>query len=714
MRKMIFIIILLLSTFFVYPQENNNHKFGIFGGMNYNLHNADFNKLAGIPNCCPRFESGSGYGFNAGLLHEFRLSRQLWFGTRLGVLTLDGFLKNEEFTTILTETGPIQGAFEHKLEAAFLNLGIEPTLVYNPFGGLLINGGLRFGLNLIKNYDQIETITKPDGVGTFLDELGNDSGLRTRNKFSGEIPNALPFQIFALGGISYELPLNKSNSLMVAPEIQYYFPINEMVENTHWKVNSFRLGLALKYAPIPVTPKQEIFERKYEIDTIRVPSDLVAQQNYRKGEEKKRKDKFEDSEKIINLDIISRTDTLLIPKIYNLSGRITVVGVDRDRNEIPNPIFKIEEFISNRLYPLLNYIFFEENSFVLPDRYKKILPNEINTFEMVQLFRDSTLQIYHNILNIIGLRMKENPTAKITLIGCNSDMGEEKENRELSKKRAETVKLYLTGVWKIQDERIRIQVRNLPKKPSTPIDEPDKTAENRRVEIESDNEKILAPIFIEKIDRIPNPPIARFKLNADAEAGLKNWEILSYQKSDMDNPFKYGGVDTIEPYVDWELSHYQKIIPKTAEPIFAEFKLEDKKGETYITQTQTSPVEVITVKEKRVQKIGDYEIEKFSLILFDFDKATIEGNNKKIVNFIKDRIKPESQIEIIGYTDRTGNPDYNFRLAEKRAYNTQQAINRKDGQAMGDHKKKLLYDNDLPEGRFYCRTVDIIVSTKIK
>lgn len=560
----------------------------------------------------------------------------------------------------------------------------------------------------------METIIKPKGVGTFIDSLGNDTGLRTRNKFNGDIPNAISFQMFASGGISYEVPLNKSNSLRAVPEIQYYFPITELVENTKWKVNSLRLGLAFKYVPIPKPPKPRLFERKYEIDTIQIPSDLIAQVTYRKGTEKTSQDKFEDDEKIIEYEIISRTDTVLTPITYKLAGKITAVGVDNFGQEKPKHKFEVEEYVSNRLDPLLNYIFFEDNSSQLPARYKRLTPNEVKDFEIEKLFYDSTLQIYYNILNIVGKRMILNPTAKITLIGCNSDQGAEKGNIELSRKRAEEVKNYLTNVWGISSDRITIQTRNLPQKASTPTNEPDKIAENRRVEIISDNEKITEPIFIEKIDRTANPPIVRFKLEAEAEAGLKEWKVVANQNNDKINKFEYQKEGQIEQQIDWELAQYQKLTPKYPEPILAELQLEDKKGNKHTAKTQTEPIEVISIQQKRKNRVGDYEVEKFSLILFDFDKATIEAQNIKIVDFIKSRTKPESELEIIGYTDRTGSPEYNKRLSQRRADATRDALGRRDAKSTGIGQKRLLYNNDLPEGRFYCRTVEIIVKTKIE
>jgi outer membrane protein OmpA-like peptidoglycan-associated protein len=123
---------------------------------------------------------------------------------------------------------------------------------------------------------------------------------------------------------------------------------------------------------------------------------------------------------------------------------------------------------------------------------------------------------------------------------------------------------------------------------------------------------------------------------------------------------------------------------------------------------------VITVVRKRREQIEDYEIERFSLILFDFDKAEIVGSNSKVVDFIASRTRPESQIEIRGYTDRTGDEMYNQQLSERRALATKAALNRSDAVAIGIGERQLLYDNDLPEGRFYCRTVQVTVKTKVK
>ncbi len=716
--KYLITLLLVFSLSSAYSQETST-KLGIYGGLNLNSHTADFYKLQGIPNCCPAFETGDGMGFNAGILYEYRIMSNIWLGARLGIMTLDGELTKSEPTTIITPSGPEDGAFEHKLNGYFTNIGFEPSLIYNPFGGLLLSVGARLGTNIRSDFDQIETLTNPD-YGTFLDSLGNDTFSRSRNEYSGEIPNSISFQLALLGSISYELPLNRNGSLLLAPEIAYYFPFSEMVENTDWKCSSLRADIAFKYSPMPDLEKEEIHHKEYHIDTIRVETDIIAENTYKKGIPITRSEQKETDDNIIITDFITRIDTMLIARKYKIQSRVIAVGIDENGNEIPNPIFKIEEFESSKYEPLLNYVFFQDNSSELSNKYHKISNNETNDFRIDSLYNEGTLDIYYNLLNIVGLRMRENPKAKITLIGCNADIGNEKADKELSMNRAESVKKYLVDIWSISDDRIKLESRNLPEKASTPINEPEKAEENRRVEIYSYEPKILEPIFLEQIIRSANPPIARFIPMTEAEAGLKTWEFYAYQgfsnsESKRTNAlFTKSGKEELPDYIDWKFELVQKNIPAKPEPIIYSLMIEDKKGNKDINEEQTLPIDVLTVREKRINRVGDYELQKYSLILFDFDKSSIEGNNQKIIDFIQSRVKRESEIEIIGYTDRTGEDAYNKKLSERRAESTKAMLKRQDAKAQGIGEEALLYNNDIPEGRFYCRTVNIIVKTPIK
>lgn len=707
------ILLIIISTCYKpivsYSIENNNSKYGVFFGLNDNMHSANFQKLPGIPSCCPRYENGYKISYSLGILYEYKLDDKFWLGLRLGIMDLSATLTKVESTTLIKDNQAISGKFEHSVISDILNVGLEPTINYNFWDNFFLSGGLRIGMNIKKDYKQQEKAIEPEGEVAFL-----DTKTAIRNEFSGEIPSAKALQISGLIALSYELPMNSDASFRIAPELGYYLGLTDQAEETDWKINSLKFGFAIKYVPVEKAPKPIKYEQLKYIDTLRIENDLVAANRFSIGKIKTDTLVKENNNEIVNSIISTRTDTIFVKKEYSLSLDIKAVGLTNDGKEIENPLFTVEEFVSRSLDPLLNYIFFDDNSSVIPKRYINLSENETDNFNEKGLYGQSTINIYYNVLNIFGKRLTENPKAKITLIGCNSDLDKEKGNIELSQNRAESVKNYLVNNWNIDASRIKIDKRNLPLNPSTPKDEPDKIAENRRVEIYSDNYKIMEPILTEKIERIANPPSVRFYPSAKVESGLKLWQITASQTSDSKNKFSVSGNSDLPVYVDWKLDEQQEITPKTAEPLNYNFEIVDQKSNKKAVENKTLPIKLITVQNKRVEKIEDTEIEKYRLILFDFDKATIDGNNKKIVELIESKIKPESEVEIIGYTDRTGTEEYNRTLSEKRATALKNALNKQMIKSEGKGNSVLLFDNNNPEGRFYSRTVVVTIKTKVK
>jgi outer membrane protein OmpA-like peptidoglycan-associated protein len=61
-----------------------------------------------------------------------------------------------------------------------------------------------------------------------------------------------------------------------------------------------------------------------------------------------------------------------------------------------------------------------------------------------------------------------------------------------------------------------------------------------------------------------------------------------------------------------------------------------------------------------------------------------------------------------------GNEKLNKRIATQRAMAVAKHLDIPDTQIIGIGQENLLYDNTLPEGRFYCRTVRITIETPIE
>lgn len=192
--------------------------------------------------------------------------------------------------------------------------------------------------------------------------------------------------------------------------------------------------------------------------------------------------------------------------------------------------------------PLLNYVFYDENSFEIAKRYKLIASFDA-TYEFDETQTRSVLEKYYNILNIIGSRLRKIPSANLVITGCNSDSDKEKNNLFLSQRRAQSIYNYLTTVWNIDHHRMKIKSRNLPEHPS-PTDRKAGIEENRRVEFSSDNPHILGPIRYNDdalVAETNSEFIEKYSLELfdfqSAEVTDKNDEILDLVKNIyLENP----------------------------------------------------------------------------------------------------------------------------------------------------------------------------------
>ncbi len=666
---LLFIIIIpLKSQEYADQPWDSRTSYGIFINSGLNLHIVDFRALENVPSCCPGYRSGSGLNFTFGIQSIFPIDNKLEFATRLGFQQLNSTLSKVEEIRVAGPQGEgVDGEFKHSITSDFNLIGLEPLLSYRFTDQFRLMAGIRLGLLIDKKFEQKEEIISPL-FGTF------ENGQRTRNETNGDIPSASSFEIAFTGGISYDIPLNHSHTLFIAPELFANIGITSLSQTQSWYNTTLRGGFSLKYAPRKLIPPPP--------PIIPPPPPPLP-------------------------------PPPPPPAVPILDANIIALGVDDNGNETDVPTLKVEEFLSNRMHPLLNYIFFDENSSDIPARYYKLNEDERNNFSVRQLYNLKTLDVYYHILNIIGKRMETYPQSKITLIGCNSNEGKEANNLELSQRRAESVKNYLVKIWGIQPERIEIKARNLPETPSNPNIK-DGIEENRRVEVIANIPQVFEPIVISDTIRESNPPNIRFKIRINTDIGIESWDLLTLQSNKELR--RFSGTGMPPPTIDWDvkLEEEQKYIPRFTEPLNYKLQIVDKDNKMWQSPVKELPVEQLTIEKKMMELIEDKEIDKFSLILFGFGQHELSADNLLIAQFAKNRITKYSTVKIRGYTDRVGDEDYNLRLSQRRAEATAKALGVDTKYAIGLGEKVLLYDNDIPEGRFYCRTVQIDIITPIQ
>lgn len=646
-------------------------KIGIFGHYNINAFNSSFSQLPGVPNCCTEFTGGSGSGFSVGALAEYPFQRffqfdgteKFSFSLRALFSSIDGRIRASENTTVIVDGVSQAGAFDHLLDSKLNYFSIEPGIRYNVIDKLGLFGGFNVGFGILSKYSQREELTHPADRGTFID------GRRIRNEYSGNIPNASTIQAGLKIGAGYDLPLNKKEWLFISPEVFYNYNFTKVVSGLNWNIHTISLGIAVKYQEPPPPPPPPL-------PPISPP-----------------------------LPVLPQPDA---PPVITASVR----AVEVDSNNVIKPDFniRIEDFVTLNMRPLLNYIFFDENSAELPVRYKKLKPSETNKFEFKGLQDLNALETYYHVLNIIGKRLKDNPNAKLTLVGTNSNNREEKNNKELSLARANTVKDYLVDVWDVNPASVKLTSRNLPAQPSRK-NEPDGEEENRRVEIICDDISITDPVITIDTMRALSTSLIRFLPKASAEAGIKNWKInVSQENKELAG---FSGKEDPPDKLDWELSGKNGSSPKSRGKIEYSLSVEDSLGQSMKTQKRFLPVEQITIERKRQSKQADKEFEYYSLILFDYGKTSLMREHLKVVDFVKNRLTANANVFIYGYTDRMGEEKVNKRISEQRAKAVASRLKIPKSTYAGIGESQLLYNNDTPEGRFYCRTVTITIETPI-
>jgi outer membrane protein OmpA-like peptidoglycan-associated protein len=373
---------------------------------------------------------------------------------------------------------------------------------------------------------------------------------------------------------------------------------------------------------------------------------------------------------------------------------------------------KIDEIKTIDVSPMLAHIYFAKGSGdILPQYVRFSGPVETIGFDEQKF--SSTLEKYYQDLNIVGKRLVNKPEATITLVGCNDNAGEEKGNKKLSTQRAEAVRDYLKAVWSIASERMSIETRNLPAKPSS-IHLEEGLAENRRVEIYSTEPAIAAPIrSIYLTTRIDSSTLT-LRPDVISPYGIASWKITVANASGI--IADQAGTGEPAKKIDIPLNTRDLKVLAAGGDIQVKMELQDRKSQAVVLAPDPVKIEFIQTSQRLAQKMDLRVQEKYALILFDFDKDTIEAQNQEIINRIVTRIKslPQASVEIIGHTDNIGTEKYNIKLSERRALAVYQMLSAAYGEAAVDRIRYSgvgpntpLFDNQSPEARAFNRTVTI-------
>ena len=647
--------LLVFPSFCGYSQTKPPVMYGFYGGLNLNFHSPNF-MVGNNPKHNPIIINDSTALFNSnGTSLSLALGAMINFplDERLTVSARLGYNNmSGSFTTAGKNwnlTKTDSVITEHKYDASLHYLEMSPVLQVH---NLFENVPVYFAGGLEFGIPLAATYSQNETVPTANNNIGAVSSAYATDANIADKSVRLALLIGA--GYQYKI----TPTTFISPEISLRIPFTNVSSNaalSTWSVPQLRFGVNITFGGKKADPPP----------------------------------------------VASTLKTGLETGYYTSEGTYT-----------PLTTIKVEDAQYAELYPFIPYVFYPANSSQPDSSLQEYAgSNERGNFTLAGLPQDA-VEVNHRTLDILGYRMKQNPASTLTIIGTNDGKGEAK-GKKLSTERAEFAKGYMTKSFNLEPDRITVQARDLPEKPSA-TSLADGDAENRRIEFKSATRELFEPIMMKSDEqRIAQPDLVEFRPSASSNSTVTSWTLTVSQAGRTLREFV--GIGQPPPQ-RWlirpnELSNSQV-------PIDYSFSASDSllgKHETH----GSIPVEYISSTRKRIEQLADRTISKFSLVLFDFNKSELTPDNQKIVETaILPAIQYNSVVKIYGYTDRIGDDAYNKKLSKERAEAVRKALEGKIKDAKyetyGNGETVPIFDNNTPVGRQLSRTVQIYVETPRK
>ena len=533
---------------------------------------------------------------------------------------------------------------------------VEPSLRFAPFkSNFYLYGGPRFAFNLSKSF------TYKQGVNP--DIAGQVAPADVKGDLSNTNDNLISMQI----GAGYDIFLSskrKHTQFVLSPFVSfqpYYGQDPRSIESLN--VTTVRAGVALKLGRgHKIAAAEKVF----------IPAAVVAEP--------------------------SVEFSVYAPK--NIPTELSI----------------------REIFPIRNYVFFDIGSTDVPNRYVLLTKDQVTGFKEDNLEETKhidlsgrskrQMNVYYNVINILGERMSNDRSTTITLVGSSQ------KGPKDGKAMAESIKVYLVGVFAIDPSRIHTEGRI---KPEIPSEQPGGKLElvllregDRRVSIESNS-----PVLLMEFQSGPDTPLRSVEILNVMEAPFESYVAIdvkgankAYSSWSIEMADESGKVQKFGPYTQEQVSIPGKSILGSRPE--GDYKV------TMIGQTESGKV----FKKETTAHIVLWtpsttkEMMRFS-ILYEFNRSkAINLYEKYLTDVVIPKIPKDAKIIIHGHTDIIGGEDTNLKLSVARANDVKIILEKglsKAGRSdikfevkgYGEDQNAAPFENKYPEERFYNRTVII-------
>lgn len=658
-------------------------------------HKGDFT-LPNAPTCCVGYTDASSFGVSVGAFFRQEITKHARLTLRGSYIPFDGTFNTSESLLL---SGQVPGVVDHELETRIGVLAGEALVDVRLPARIRVMGGLSFGSFMSSTFSQSETLVEPV-AGTF------ENGRRVRNEQNNVEMSGLAGAVMGLvGGIGMDLPLTVNHSVVLTPELLYTHPLGDNLENGSWTTSVIRAGVSLAFnlnapaPPIPVERRRETF-----VDSLIV--DVAPDAAYRRtaGIERVDVDTVSGEDLIVITERAYRTDTVYAPLLPTVDAAIAARAVMADGSMRNTFTINVSTQFVTEALPVLPVVFFDSRDMAVASRYRQI--RDRAQYDEAKI-SPRTTDVHREILNIIGKRMADNPSVIVRLRG-HADPSTESGDCELARKRAESVKTYLTTTWGIAADRITNVTGsgNCAPEKLTRQQSEEGYSENRRVEIESDDLSILAPVGRRRFNeaRAVDPPKILFDPSGTSTKYITSWKLEA--KSGGITLFSKDGQGTPTSVVQ-DLTITQAEMMKDGEPVKVDLTVQAIRG---VSKSATT-----TLAVQRDTLATEYE--RLTLTLFDVASDKVTPIAEEQIRKFVEAVPAGSVVSVRGFADMLGNATFNRELSQRRATAVcatiqkylKKRVSLKCDEVRTDRFPPGIESYMTPEERFLSRTVQIEV-----
>lgn len=642
------LIILILCSYWLFAEDSpndvnsskynfDNETFAIHPklGLLYNLHNAGFRNFQGSIDC-GLFKEGSGLGWNASLYAEKLFSERIFLGIgfgyfdRSGKLSVDGRFASldtslNQVVDVITENtiNAKIGFFEINPEIRYI---IIPKLINGP---LRAAAGLRFAFPISGSFEQREGIKSPENA------VFNINGLRTRGReiADGSI-NTLNNLLFGFN-LGLENLLSIGNGNYLSQQIAFDYFIGNIVSDADWSTYALRFDLGLRFSiksvPPPIIEPEPIRE-----DTAIIITDIP------------------------------------VPEQLPIGLKITLHNLN------------LELHTGNELLaspPLINAVFFERNSDIIPSYYNK-------NKGLDSYFGEDPVYIHQFVMPRIADIIKKNPNSSIVIEGTSSGNQYEPEGLKLGLRRAKEVEKVFLSLG-IPTDKLTTTSRIFPRFPSNQDFEKG-VIENQRVDIIVKNAPLQEYVNLQRYA----------ELNGTATF---NAELLNFPE---------GRKATAKTSLT---TSSKQVVKSDMIPFQVKQRIADDKGMMpYFGMIESNEMKDYYNSEldlsKLPRKLIDLNVDNFEAVLtFDYDQSFLSDDNKGLLKQLSEFLPENFTIILFGSADTLGAEYRNIQLEKERADEAEKYIKSVSGNKFIIERSTAFakYPQDTEQGRFLNRCIRI-------